>query len=102
MRLNTLFPFARALSANGIEGWNAVPLVDVAPRGWIETESLDRRIVFDKGRDIPGPVTIAIALERMHNERTQRAVVVGSGHFLANAYLGNGGNRALGMRIGEE
>jgi ABC-type uncharacterized transport system involved in gliding motility auxiliary subunit len=99
MRLNTLFPFARGLSTNTIEGWSAAPLVDVAPRGWIETESLDRRIVFDKGRDIPGPVTIAIALERMHNERTQRAVVVGSGHFLANAYLGNGGNADLGISM---
>jgi ABC-type uncharacterized transport system involved in gliding motility auxiliary subunit len=98
-RLNTLFPFARALSVTPIDDWNATRLIEVAPRGWIETDSLDRRIVFDQGRDIPGPITVALALERIRNERTQRVVTVGSGHFLANTYLGNGGNLDLGINM---
>lgn len=98
-RLNTLFPFARALAIQKIEDLNAHPLIEVAPRGWIETDSLEGRITFDKGRDVAGPATIAFALERLRNERTQRIVVVGSGHFLANTYLGNGGNADLGMNM---
>ncbi len=98
-RFNTLFPFARALATNPIADWSAVRLIEVAPRGWIESDSLDGRIVFDQGRDIPGPATIAWAFERSRNERTQRVVVVGSGHFLANTYLGNGGNLDLGINM---
>jgi ABC-type uncharacterized transport system involved in gliding motility auxiliary subunit len=98
-RLNTLFPFARAIGTNTIDEWSVQPLIEVAPRGWVESDSLDRRIVFDQGRDVAGPVTIAVALERIKNERTQRVVAVGSGHFLANAYLGNGGNLDLGLNM---
>ncbi|MCC6533250.1 MAG: GldG family protein [Burkholderiales bacterium] len=98
-RLNTLFPFARAITAHAIDGWNATPLIDVAPRGWIETDDLAGRIVFDQARDTRGPVTIAVALERLREEKTQRVVVVGSAHFLANTYLGNGGNLDLGINM---
>ena len=98
-RLNTLFPFARALTTNPIGDWRVSRLIEVAPRGWIETDSLDRRIVFDQGRDIPGPATIALAFERSRNERTQRVVAVGSGNFLSNTYLGNGGNLDLGINM---
>jgi len=98
-RMNTLFPFARAIAATPFEGWTATPLIEVAPRGWIETDPLEGRIVFDKGRDTPGPVTIAVAFERLKEEKTQRVIVVGSGHFLANTYLGNGGNLDLGVNM---
>ena len=99
MRVNTLFPFARAVSVSPVEGGSAVPLIEVAQRGWIETDDLNGRIVFDRARDIAGPVQIAVALERMREEKVQRIVVVGSGHFLANMYLGNGGNLDLGINI---
>ena len=98
-RLNTLFPFARAVSTNTIGEWSAERLIEVAPRGWIEADSLDRHIVFDQGRDVRGPVTIAVALERIKNERTQRVIAVGGGHFLANTYVGNGGNLDLGINM---
>ena len=98
-RLNTLFPFARAVSTNAIGDWRAEVLVEVAPRGWLEADGLDRRIVFDQGRDVRGPVTVAVALERIKEERTQRVIAVGGGHFLANTYLGNGGNLDLGINM---
>jgi ABC-type uncharacterized transport system involved in gliding motility auxiliary subunit len=62
-------------------------------------DKLDDKITFDKARDIPGPVNIALALERSVNDRTQRVVVIGSGGFLANASLGLGGNLDLGVNI---
>jgi hypothetical protein len=98
-RLNTLFPFARAIGIIPLEDWNATPLIEVAPRGWVESGDLNGRIVFDQGADTPGPVTIAVALERQREEKTQRVVAVGSGHFLANTYLGNGGNLDLGINM---
>ena len=98
-RLNTVFPFARSVDIQPIDGWRATRLIEVAPRGWVETSDLSGRIVFDPDADTPGPVNIAIALERLQDEKTQRIVVVGSGHFLANSYLGNGGNLDLGVNI---
>ena len=97
--LNTVFPFARQIGANEGRDWRVTRLIDVAPRGWVEMGKLDDKIGFDKGRDIPGPVTIALALERAVNDRAQRVVVVGNGGFLANQFLGNGGNLDLGMNM---
>ena len=42
---------------------------------------------------------MAVALNRAIGDREQRVIVVGSGHFLANGYLGNGGNLDLGMNM---
>jgi ABC-type uncharacterized transport system involved in gliding motility auxiliary subunit len=98
-RLNTLFPFARPVVANPAEGWTTSALIEVAQRGWIESGDLKGQIVFDAGLDTPGPVTIAVALERLREEKNQRIVVIGSAHFLANTYLGNGGNLDLGVNI---
>ena len=74
-------------------------LINVAQRGWVETGKLDQSVRFDQGKDTPGPVTVALALSRQKDQREQRAVVVGSGTFLANAFLGNGGNLDLGINI---
>lgn len=98
-RLNTVFPFARQIATTEASGWRVTPIVEVAPRGWLETGKLDGRITFDKGRDQPGPIIVAAALERTLDDKAQRVVVVGTGHFLANTYLGNAGNLDLGVNI---
>lgn len=54
---------------------------------------------FDKASDLPGPVNIASAFERSVNDREQRIVVIGNGHFLSNTFLGNAGNLALGIGL---
>ncbi|MDB5811445.1 MAG: transporter [Betaproteobacteria bacterium] len=102
-RLNTVFPFSRQIGVNekGSEGgdWKVTRLVEVAPRGWVEMGKLDGAIAFDKSRDVPGPITIAVALERTVGDRAQRVVVVGNGNFLSNQFLGNGGNLELGVNM---
>lgn len=96
----TVFPFAREVVAlEGERGWRATPLIQVAASGWLETGKLDNGVAFDKGKDKPGPITIAVALERSVDAREQRVAVVGNGHFLANQYLGNAGNLDLGINL---
>lgn len=98
--LITAFPFARQIAVSDHHGdWKATPLVEVAPRGWVEQGPLNGPIAFDKSKDTPGPVSVAVALERSVNNRAQRVVVVGSGGFLANQFLGNGGNLDLGINM---
>jgi ABC-type uncharacterized transport system involved in gliding motility auxiliary subunit len=96
---NTFFPLARQIATTENEEWRVTPLVEAAQRGWVETGKLDRNITFDKNSDFPGPVNVATAFERSVGDRGQRVVVVGTGEFLANAYLGNLGNLDLGVNI---
>ncbi len=97
--LVTVFPYARTIGSSEGKGWQATPLIEVAPRGWVETGKLDGPLAYDKNRDTPGPATIAIALERSVEDKDQRIIVVGNGNFLSNTYLGNGGNLDLGLNL---
>lgn len=95
----TVFPFARQITLDENEEWRSVSLVEAAPQGWVETGDLNGEIVFDQAVDVPGPISIAVALTRHIQDREQRIVVVGSGHFLANTYLGNGSNLDFGINL---
>ena len=95
----TVFPYARQITIDDTTDWNSVSLVEVAPNGWVETGDLNAEIAFDEATDVPGPISVAAALSRNINDREQRIVIVGSGHFLANTYLGNGNNLDFGINL---
>ncbi len=95
----TVFPFARQITINENEEWYGVSLVDVAQQGWVETGDLDDDVSFDQMHDVAGPISIAASLNRTLHDREQRILVIGSGHFLANTYLGNGGNLDFGINL---
>jgi ABC-type uncharacterized transport system involved in gliding motility auxiliary subunit len=98
--LNTAFPSARKVAmAEDDKTWKFTPLVEVAQNGWVENGELDGDVVYDKNRDVKGPVTVAAALEREVEGKPQRVVVVGTGHFLANSYAGLLGNLDLGINF---
>jgi hypothetical protein len=97
--LNAVFPFARQIGVVEGKEWHAFPLVEVAPQGWLESGEASDSAKFDRDRDAAGPVTIGYALERPVEDRTQRVVVIGSAHFLANTYLGLLGNLDLGINV---
>lgn len=95
----TVFPFARQLIPEENTDWHSAILAEAAPQGWVENGRLEGEISFDEESDVAGPVSIAVALSRIVEDREQRVVVVGSGHFLANGYLGNGGNLDFGINM---
>jgi ABC-type uncharacterized transport system involved in gliding motility auxiliary subunit len=98
--LTTAFPFARRIAhAEENKTWRFTPLVEVAQTGWLETSPLGDSVAFDKNRDMPGPITVAAALERAVDGRNQRVIVTGSGHFLSNMSIGLLGNLDLGMNL---
>jgi len=97
--LITVFPSARPLIAEKNSDWQHRVLVEVAPRGWVSSKANKNEPRFDKKHDTPGPVIIAMALQRQINDREQRVVVVGNGAFVANNYAGNGGNVDLGINM---
>jgi len=95
--LITLYPQARQINSIESEEWRVRPLVEVAPRGCVKAGKPEG--ACDPKRDVAGPVTIAAAFERAAGDRQQRVVVVGNGSFLSNTFIGNGGNRALGINM---
>lgn len=95
--LVTVFPQARQINTIESEEWRIRPLVEVAPRGCVKTGKPEGRC--DPKRDTPGPIVIATAFERAVGDRQQRIVVVGNGSFLSNTFIGNGGNRDLGINL---
>lgn len=94
--LITAFPYATALIVDDSKEWTHHTLVEGATNGWV---SQRRDLHFDATQDVPGPFSLAVALQRGGAEREQRIVVVGSGAFLSNAYSGNGGNLDLGLNM---
>jgi len=89
--------------------WQRQVLFDTRAEAWAETGTLRGRVAFDKGKDTPGPLNLAVALSRdipaneentaHKTRRQQRVVVVGDGDFLANQYLANAGNLEMGLSL---
>jgi ABC-type uncharacterized transport system involved in gliding motility auxiliary subunit len=108
----TIFPRAAGLNFEAQDDWNGESFLVTSSRSWSETGKLQGQISFDEGVDVGGPLNIGIAAVRDRKFTTtpsaktstdaageQRAVVIGDGDFLANAYLGNGGNLNMGMNM---
>lgn len=87
--LVTVFPFARQIGVSDGSGWHVTPLVEAAQNGRLSAE----------GDHAKGPFTVAVAMERTVHGRDQRVAVVGTGEFLANAFVGNGGNMDFGVNL---
>lgn len=105
-KLVTLLPQAASLEFKVPEGWQGEALLQTVDRSWSETGPMNSDIALDKGKDIPGPLTVGVALSRdapeaanADEKKQQRILVIGDGDFLSNAFLGNGGNLDLGMSM---
>jgi len=111
-----LFPIARSLSKEEASAaktpatTSATMLVETTPDGWGETGLTELDAVAKDAKDVPGPVTIAMAVgpadekrderrgekkDEKKAEKTPRLVVVGNSRFAANGSLGNAGNANL-------
>lgn len=95
----TVFPQAAGLSVQAPQGWTRSVMLDTNEGAWAETGPVVGEVQFDKGRDIHGPLNLAVALTRDVEGREQRVVVIGDGDFLSNQVLANGGNLELGMNL---
>lgn len=108
-KLVTVLPYATRVTAQTESAWRVTTLMATADSAWFETGSLVDDVQFDATVDGAGPVPLAVALERpllavaggapVDTGVMQRVVVVGDGDFLANRYVGNGGNAELGLRM---
>lgn len=114
---NTLFPVAGGLGSRDGLSWHATTLLETLSNTWLERGEVSGTVVFDEESDLPGPVTIGMALERdpaaaagddVEGTReagdagargTQRAMVIADGDFASNGFLGLGGNLQLALNV---
>jgi ABC-type uncharacterized transport system involved in gliding motility auxiliary subunit len=112
----TMFPTASALKSEGEGAFEKEPLLTTLERTWTELGPIKDKVTFEKEKgEVHGPLTLAFALTRAipmkptqtspaegsDEVKEQRVIVVGDGDFLSNAYLGNGGNIDLGIRMAQ-
>ena len=102
--LLTVLPQAMAFAPRSDEAWEALPLFSTPAGAWNETGDLDGDIVHNPGAaERFGPLMIGAALSAVAPQTPaqaqQRLAVIGDADFLANAYLGNGGNLDLGLKV---
>lgn len=96
----TLFPQAVAIDLPQLREWRATPVVQTGEQAWTETGPISGTVQHgDDEHEISGPLTLVMALQRNVGDVLQRVVVAGDGDFLADAWIGNGGNRDLGARL---
>lgn len=103
--LRTFFDSAHGLNRprQYNDGWHVLPLVAAAEHGWIShayrSEQPEKIPDFNPDIDVRGPVTIALALEKVRpSGELQRILVIGSRQFFSNQQLKRGGNLALSMQ----
>ncbi len=100
LNYQTLFPSITGLDYTKTNGWQVSPILDTRETAWLETDPINKKSKFNKGKDIRGPITTGLAMTRKKDDKPeQRIVVIGDGDFLSNTYLLNGGNLDLGVSI---
>ncbi|RLK47135.1 ABC-type uncharacterized transport system involved in gliding motility auxiliary subunit [Alkalispirillum mobile] len=83
-----LLPWAAALEVEPPADWEIRPLLQGA----------DHHELPD--RDATTPFLLGATLERpLDDDRRQRVAVIGDGDFLSNQFIGNAGNRKLGLAL---
>ncbi|HEX7326223.1 MAG TPA: GldG family protein [Rhodanobacteraceae bacterium] len=105
--INAVFPRTAALAAVAGAQWDAQPILQSGADSWNQIAAFDpaqaSTVAFDANAgELKGPLTFGYALTRLSPSpvrNQQRIVVIGSGAFLANAYLADAGNLAFGERV---
>src|SRR5262249_25630435 len=97
MKVMTFFPLARSVTPTTPlpEGITADKLLNTNERSWGETNMKGGEAEFDEGKDLKGPVTLAVAASKTAGEKKARLVVYGDSDFASNAYNGTAGNGNL-------
>ncbi len=90
-KLTVGLPAARSVTAekNKSEGATISPLLESSPDSWAETNMTTPNAAFNKGEDVKGPVSLAVAIEKpvpgVRGGET-RIVVVGDSDFASNGF----------------
>ena len=96
----TLFPEAAALNVDPLLAGQVSLMLQTSVNSWTETGPIAGEVRLDEqSNEVRGPLTLGVTIERDRPGTRQRVAVVGDADFIANTWLGNGGNQPLGERL---
>lgn len=96
----TLFPEAVGLDILPMQDSSLRPLLQTSKSSWTETGPIEGEVGFNANtQEVSGPLYLGITVERDRGNRKQRIAVIGDADFMANTWLGNGGNQAFAERL---
>ncbi len=98
MHLVTVFPTAAALALAPVDGLKPIPILATGNDAWTQTKPLAGLVTPPAGTN-PAVLAIGAALERPYKGHKQRVVIAGDSDFVANSYIGEGGNLTLAMNL---
>jgi len=96
----SIFPLARSVSKlkDAPPGWSVTELARTGPRSWGETDPIrDGRVEYTPGKDLKGPVPLAVAAAHGSGDAESRVVVIGNSNFAANGFYQLRGNRDFAL-----
>ncbi len=104
LRVETLFPDTGALARRPDTPWSQEALLESRPLpvSWLAQGPLTGTLMYDpKQKDRPGPLPIGFLLNPAPSGKTatQRAAVLATNEFLANAFLNEGGNLTFSLNL---
>ena len=82
----SIFPESRPLKVMDKTDIKASPLAITSPKTWAESDLKKEEITFDATKDLPGPLYIAIALEK-ERLANSHMVIFGSSTFATNGWF---------------
>lgn len=94
----TFFPLARSVSPmmNPPAGLMVENLFSSSERSWGETDLKSGEAKFDEGKDLKGPVSLAVvATKDVGNNKKARLVAFGDSDFASNSFFGDQGDGNL-------
>ncbi|MCB1757576.1 MAG: Gldg family protein, partial [Gammaproteobacteria bacterium] len=96
----TLFPEAVGLDVLPMQDRTILPLLQTSANSWTELGPIENEIAFDENtEERRGPLTLGVTINRDREIGKQRIAVIGDADFMANTWLGNGGNQAFAERL---
>jgi ABC-type uncharacterized transport system involved in gliding motility auxiliary subunit len=107
-RAMTFFPLTRSIQPNNAPpvGITVEPLFKSDERSWGETNLKNSEANFDQGKDLKGPLPLAVAITKEIKPASDtgsaikaRMVVVGTSNFPINSYFENQGNGNLFLNM---
>jgi ABC-type uncharacterized transport system involved in gliding motility auxiliary subunit len=76
-------------------GYDIKELLKTGKNSWAETDFKNRQVEFNEDRDISGPITIAVLIEKTIGDGKMSLVVFGDSDFAKNGYWNNQQNADL-------
>ena len=92
----TFFPYASSVKpAQDKGGYTITELCKTSNTCWAETDYASGKVSFDENMDTPGPVDIAVLVEKDLTDGKLALAVFGDADFASNAYFRQQGNGNL-------